>query len=346
MLCVRIALCALLLAACGDKSPVAQTSTGVATRKPGAAADRKTATIASRNAPVPKWTDKRERLVFVKAGSVWMMKPDGSDATQLTVRSHDAADAEPAFSPTGDRVAYVSPKKGTHKIFAISLQDMIPKEITDGADDGDGEPAWSPDGSKLVFMRGDPRDRRDLMMVDANGGTPVTLLEGNDYEPRYAGSPSWSPDGRLIVFASDRRQPKGTLLWLYDIKTKRLRRLTPSRPGASYLRDIDPSWSKDGKKIVFASNRHANSKDHAEELDIYVINADGSGLTRLTDRKMPAVQPAFSPDGKRIFFTVQRSREKLYEKELYVMAATGGKQVRLTRDETPQNSAPSPGLAK
>ena len=65
------------------------------------AADTKNVMIVSRTAPVPKATTPGERLIFVKAGSVWMMGPDGEAPEQLTVRSLDAADRSPAVSPNG-----------------------------------------------------------------------------------------------------------------------------------------------------------------------------------------------------------------------------------------------------
>ncbi len=318
----------------------------MATRKPAPPPDEARASIATRDRPIPKWTNPKERIVFVRAGSIWIMKPDATDATQLTVHTHAEADGSPSLSPTGDALVYVTVKKGQHKIFLMNLSEMIPTALTDGGDDGDDEPTWSPDGKRIAFMRGDPRDKKDLYITGRKGGTPMMLLSGKDDEPRYAGTPSWSPDGKTIALSSDRRLGKGATLWLVDVRTGRLKQLTRPRPGASYIRDLYPSWSPDGTRLAFASNRHASSSDRADDYDLYSIAADGSGLVRLTDDPGVAVDPCYSPDGKRLYFSSNRGRAKSYEMELYVMPAVGGKQRRVTRDERPQNSAASVSITK
>ncbi len=302
--------------------------------------------IGDRSAPVPDTAVPGELVVFLHAGSVWTMRPDGSDAMQLTVRADEAADESPKLSPDGTRIAFTSGRGGVRRIYALSLSELITRPLTDGAGGGDGEPAWSPDSQRLAFMRGDPRIGKDLYVVDAAGGKPVRLLAGQDDHPEASGSPAWSPDGKTIALASDRRDGKGTAIWLVELSGGALTRLTPIRLHASYSSDRDPCWSPDGKTIAFSSNRHVGSADDADDFDIYAISADGSGLTRLTSDPGVAVQPAYSPDGNRIFFASTRDRAGAFEWELYVMASGGGVQRRVTRDERPQNTAPSVGVAK
>jgi Tol biopolymer transport system component len=69
-------------------------------------------------------------------------------------------------------------------------------------------------------------------------------------------------------------------------------------------------------------------------------------LTRLTDDPGTAREPAYSPDGQRLFFASTRDRRGAYQWEVYVMAAGGGRPRRLGREERPQNRAPQAGLAK
>lgn len=83
--------------------------------------------------------------------------------------------------------------------------------------------------------------------------------------------------------------------------------------------DWDPAWSPDGTRIAFESNRGGN-------YDIYVINADGSGLTRLTTNSGDDSHAAWSPDGLRIAFTSDRDGNS----EIYAMNASGSNQTRLT----------------
>lgn len=79
---------------------------------------------------------------------------------------------------------------------------------------------------------------------------------------------------------------------MVGVDGKGLRRLTRT----SNRREDGPSWSPDGKRIVFAAGA-----DHRPR-DIYVVAADGSGERRLTRRREPVWHPRWSPDGKRIVF--------------------------------------------
>ncbi len=101
------------------------------------------------------------------------------------------------------------------------------------------------------------------------------------------GEPAWSPDGTRIVLT---RQAKGIEPELYV--------LTPGadRPAVALLQLGDePAWSPDGARIAFSSRRSGNS-------EIYVMNANGTGLAQLTHTAADDLSPAWSPDGGRIAF--------------------------------------------
>ncbi len=328
---------------CGNKSPVAQTSRGVMEEQP-APTKTENAQITRRSADVPDVTDPKEVIVYLKAGSVWLRKANGSEEPfQLTGRSSDAPDQSPSLNPKSETLLYAAIVDGVYRVHTMSLDEMLPKVIGSPKPGPDDQPAWAPDGDRIAYMSGNPEERRDLYIYTVSKDKDELVLEGKDERPALVGMPAWSPDGRTIAMVSDRRHGKGALIWLVDVRTKRIRRLTPPRPGAWFLRDRDPCFSPDGKRIAFASNRHVNSADDVEDYDIYTIAADGSGLTRLTSDPKVATDPVYSSDGKRIYFVSTRDSTQVYESEIYVMAAGGGRQKRITRDERPQNRAPSSG---
>jgi len=344
----------LALLATGCASPAV--SAGSAPPRPlpvAGAGDPATATEVAHDAELPRAADPRERVVFTRAGSIWMMKPDGSDPTQLTIRALDAPDEHPVLAPQGDAVAYAARDHKVNRIVVLPIADLVPEPVTDGGGTtGDGQPSWSRDGQRIAFMRGDPRVRLDLYVVDvarrsgpARLPAPVLIVRGDDDAPERVGGPTFSPDGSAIVFSADRRQGKGTGLWRCDIATGALERISPVPRRPAHVADLDPTYSPDGSRIAFVSNRHVASADR-DDFDVYSIAADGSGLTRLTDDPGSIREPSYSPDGQRIFFASTRDRRGAYEWELYVMASSGGRARRLTRDERPQNRAPSAGLAK
>lgn len=325
----------LLFAACGA-APSAPIDQKIHTAT--APTDEDQAIISSRHADVPEATAASGRIVFLKAGSIWIMDPDGKNVEQLTVRSLDATDEAPCVSPDGSLLAYASAKEGQSKLYVQSMEDMIPNPITEGVD---SQPAFSPDGKWIAFMRGDSRERMDLYTIGVGGETPPQLLlEGDDDHPEFVGAPIWTPDGKSIVFSADRRNHQGSVLWQLSLQSLALEPLTSPVENADWIVDKSPRFSPDGSTIVFASNRHANSRDHATDFDVYTIAAKGEALRRLTDDPGTVASPVYSQDGVRLYFASTRIRESGFEWEIYTMAAQGGKQRRLSRDAQPENYAP------
>jgi Tol biopolymer transport system component len=105
-----------------------------------------------------------------------------------------------------------------------------------------------------------------------------------------------------ILFQSDREGP--TRLFVLDIARKHQRRV--GSPG-NWL-DEEPAWSHDGRRIAFSSTRGGNNN-----LDIWVMDADGSNPVRLTDHAAPEQDPAWAHDDKSLFFTAERDgRGEIY----------------------------------
>ena len=108
--------------------------------------------------------------------------------------------------------------------------------------------------------------------------------------------------------------------------------------------DSSPSWSTDGKRIVFESDRDGNRDGNRENHEIYVMDADGNNQQRLTDNDFYDTHPSWSPDGKRIAFISRRDGHFIGEfgltSEIYVIDADGGNEQRLTENRK-HDSSPS-----
>ena len=170
----------------------------------------------------------------------------------------------------------------------------------------------------------------EIYVMDADGGNPGRLTNHRGVDS----SPSWSPDGKRIAFVSDRdghlniRGRSNYEIYVMDADGGSQQNLTNDPNN-----DSSPSWSPDGKHIVFSSDRD-NDRDH--NIEIYMMDADGGNQQRLTNNLTEDQYPSWSPDGKRIAFSARR--EGHVENnfgityEIYVMDADGGNEQRLTEN--------------
>jgi TolB protein len=141
--------------------------------------------------------------------------------------------------------------------------------------------AWSPDGKWLAFGAGRFSTGIELYIMEANTGL-VRRITDNAYRDD---SPAWSPDSRRLVFTS--AEDGYNRLYIIDIESGERHLLTNATFG--YM----PAWSPDGAQIVFGSN-HAT-----RYTDLYMINADGTGLRPLTPylnaSNLDEIEPGWLP---------------------------------------------------
>ena len=174
------------------------------------------------------------------------------------------------------------------------------------------------------------RDRNPEIYVMDNDGKNQRRLTNNRAKDW---SPSWSPDGKRIVFMSNRDgHVHAKHGWAtYEIYVMNADGSNPQNVTDNPFDDRSPSWSPDGKRIAFTSNR---DWDNPQSIDIYVMDADGSNPERLTNNPTEDEDPSWSPDGERIAFSTRRDGHVENKfgitYEIYVMDADGQNEQRLT----------------
>jgi dipeptidyl aminopeptidase/acylaminoacyl peptidase len=263
------------------------------------------------------------RIAFTRIGfdhaSLYAVAPDGSGLAPLTgTAGPDETGA--AWSPDGTQLAYLAGNVGRRWTVTVAGADgSAPRALVQSRALTNGPIAWSPDGARLAFARA-ALDGFQLYTAAAAGGVATRLTS---FTFAFVDGPAWSPDGTTIVFRHDTNTASGpTRLWAIAPDGSDPRPLTSfpasepdwspdgsriaiTRTGVWTIaadggdpRQLtasgsDPSWSPDGTRLVFSDRRGSGT-------ELYVVNADGTCETRITDTRAPgthALEPDWGPGG-------------------------------------------------
>lgn len=277
-----------------------------------------------------------------------------------------ASYASVSFSPDGNFLAaaeldLTSKEAG---IFTINLQTGEKTRITaPAAPFVDHTPRFSPDGRSLAFIRYFSSFRREIFVVQANGGGEPAQITSDDV--RIYGL-AWNNDSRKLFFTSFRAvnqlnlwqvsvdggeepqliptgsrdlqsltiSPNGrTIAFVEETADENIWEIAPDQPPRPLIRstraDHSPQFSPDGSQIAFAFDRTGN-------YEIWLADADGRNQRQLTDEHGSAGSPRFSPDGKFVVFDSQIADRS----DVYSVSASGGAARRLT-ESGENNSLPA-----
>jgi Tol biopolymer transport system component len=196
---------------------------------------------------------------------IYVIKADGTAQKRILNPKSDVA-LYTAWSPNGERIAYVAPGG----VWTMSPTGTDRKQVAKGRGET-YQPTWSTNGKRIAFSDKYKKGKKALYVAGSKGGVPKSIYVTTS----YVTDASWSPSGKLIMFTRD-----GATLWTVKPDGKGLKKIG---------KGMHPTWSPDSKRIAFVQNG-----------DLWTMNANGTRAKLLV--KAFANATAWSPDGKWIAY--------------------------------------------
>ena len=287
-------------------------------------------------APQGEWVVYR-RMDFdimkdAAVGQLWMVRTDGSQHQKLT--SREVSESSPRWSPSGDRLAFVSSTDQGSEIYMYWLGSGKFAKITQ-LPFGPSSISWSPKGDYLAFS----------MKVEK--APPVFAKM-----PKKPKNAKWAEAPRItdrLYHEADGRgyiKPGFDHIFVVPAEGGAPRQLT----SGDYHHRGALSWSADGSKIYFSANRNDDWEHDFRNSDIHSVRVADGEMEALTGGKGLEIGPKASPNGKYIAFTGHEGKVQAYQvDQLYLMDADGSNKrslsEKLDRDvSNPMWDAKSTGL--
>jgi dipeptidyl aminopeptidase/acylaminoacyl peptidase len=247
--------------------------------------------------------------------TIWVVDVDGDNHRPLVSGAGNVS--SPRWSPSGDRLAYLSNTEGKTQLFVQWLDGGETAKVTTLAE-SPRSIVWSPDGKHIAFTRFVPAPPLTLAEMPAKPkgakwAEPATVVDRMTF--RFDGG-GYLPTGNQQVFVvpADGGTPRQMTSGDYPISGS-------------------VSWMPDSQSIIFSSNRREDVEYHPRQNDLYAASLATGELTQMIDHAGPESDPAVSPDGRFLAYTSAADTRQGYNRaDLRVMDLASGESRSLTAD--------------
>ncbi len=233
----------------------------------------------------PDWSPDGKRIVYISitSGGVWLTVMDVNGLNKKLLTEGVAPD----WSPDGKQIAFTREDQNrVPQIWAMNADGSNVRQLTQ-SNTTKIAPSWSPDGTEMVFIMpknptspGDPQPEIGIMNADGTNERILTTADrintdgigGFCETANDANAPSWSPADNKISFWSGIENQYGQV-WVINSDGTGSKQLTED---CNHRNSDDPSWSSDGKKVIFSTGRSGRN-------ELWVMDADGNNEKKISD---------------------------------------------------------------
>ena len=257
-----------------------------------------------------------------KVGQLWMVNTDGTNHQKLL--ANDQSSYSPRWSPSGDRIAYITGSKQGSEIHIYWVNSGKTARIS-SLDRSPSGLSWSPDGTELAFS---------MLVAKSN---PVLVKA-----PKKPKGAKWAASPRVTTRVKHEADGRGYLepgfsqYFIIPAEGGTARQVSHG----NYMHRGTAQWTPDGKGLLFSSNRNENWEYDYVNSEIYHLNLENKQYTALTDRQGPDYNPVVSSDGKKIAYLGYTDKVQTYQiNELNIMDIDGSnkKQIKFKLDRKIQS---------